>query len=139
MCIDNINQDAILVIETYSALIIDLNQLAVSRGEFNFLRLLDRMRSLKERGMILPTCALSMPTCSTSSTTAVHRWSGPPEEGKPWSGVDRRAPHRATGVGNFCCSSSKQIDARAEFHPGRTRTGSMGRHEALPVRARKST
>ena len=56
MCIDNINQDAILVIEADDALIIDLNDSPLC-GEFNFLRRLIRRYS-RERTWLLALCSV---------------------------------------------------------------------------------
>ena len=58
MCIDNINQDAVLVVEADGALIIDLNDSPLC-GEFNFLRRSDPALSTREDlpvGALLGRC-----------------------------------------------------------------------------------
>jgi hypothetical protein len=111
MCIDNINQDAILVIEADGALIIDLNDSPLC-GEFNFLRRLIR-RYPREKTYLLALCSVDADMFNFVDE-AGHSLAGPPEERKPgavWK-VARTAAQM--GVGSFCCSSSQHIYVRAD-------------------------
>jgi hypothetical protein len=111
MCIDNINQDAILVIEAEGSLIIDLNDSPLC-GEFNFLRRLIRSYP-REKTWLLALCSVDADMFNFVDESG-QSLVGPPEERKPgaiWT-VARTASQ--LGVGNFCCSSSQHIYARSD-------------------------
>ena len=80
MCIDNINQDAILVIETDNALIIDLNDSPLC-GEFNFLRRLISGYP-KQRTYLLALCSVDADMFNFVDAAGASLV-GPPEERKP--------------------------------------------------------
>jgi hypothetical protein len=132
MCIDNINQDAILIIEVDGSLIIDLNDSPLC-GEFNFLRRLIRAYP-REKTWLLALCSVDADMFNfvdEAGTTLV----GPPEERKPgaiWT-VARRAA--GLGVGNFCCSSSQHLYVRADSvwaNPHRIGWDDMRQHWSRP-------
>lgn len=111
LCMDNMNQDAMLVIEADGALIIDMNDSPLS-GELGFLRRLVR-RYPRERTYLLALCSVD---ADMFNFVDEHGRSlvGPPEErkrGAIWS-VARTAERM--GVGSFCCSSSQHIYVRAD-------------------------
>jgi hypothetical protein len=132
MCIDNINQDAVLVIEADGALVIDLNDSPLC-GEFNFLRQLIRQYP-RDRTYLLALCSVDADMFNFVDE-AGQSLAGPPEERKPgaiWT-VARTAAR--LGVGNFCCSSSQHIYVRADSvwaNPYRIGWADMKRHWSRP-------
>jgi hypothetical protein len=132
MCIDNINQDAILIVEADGSLIIDLNDSPLC-GEVNFLRRLIR-RYPREKTYLLALCSVDADMFNFVDE-AGKSLVGPPEERKPgavWT-VARTAA--ALGVGNFCCSSSQHIYVRADSvwaNPHRISWADMRRHWSRP-------
>jgi hypothetical protein len=111
MCIDNINQDAILVIEADGSLIIDLNDSPIC-GEFSFLRRLIKSYP-REKTYLLALCSVDADMFNFVDESG-QSLVGPPEERKPgavWT-VARTASQ--LGVGHFCCSSSQHIYVRAD-------------------------
>jgi hypothetical protein len=111
MCIDNINQDAILIIEADGSLVIDLNDSPLC-GEFSFLRKLIKSYQ-REKTWLLALCSVDADMFNFVDE-AGRSLVGPPEERKPgaiWT-VARTAA--SLGVGNFCCSSSQHIYVRAD-------------------------
>ena len=111
MCLDNINQDAILIIQVGEFLLINLNDSPVA-GEDRFLRRLVA-RFPCEKTYVFALCSVDADMCNLvdehgRSTLA------PPEERKVpeiWR-VARLA--RKLGVGTFCCSSSQHVYARSD-------------------------
>jgi hypothetical protein len=132
MCIDNINQDAVLVIEAEGALIINLNDSPLC-GEFNFLRQLIRHYP-REKTYLLALCSVDADMFNFVDEAGLSLV-GPPEERKPgavWT-VARTAAQ--LGVGNFCCSSSQHIYVRADSvwaNPYRIGWPDMKRHWSRP-------
>jgi hypothetical protein len=132
MCIDNINQDAILVIEADGSLIIDLNDSPLC-GEFKFLRGLIRDYP-REKTWLLALCSVDADMFNFVDA-AGQSLVGPPEERKPgaiWT-VARTAAQ--LGVGNFCCSSSQHIYVRADSvwaNPHRIGWADMKRYWSRP-------
>ncbi|HEX3991437.1 MAG TPA: hypothetical protein VHX39_09730 [Acetobacteraceae bacterium] len=132
MCIDNFNQDAILVIEADGALIIDLNDSPLC-GEFDFLRRLIR-RYPREKTYLLALCSVDADMFNFVDQDG-QSLVGPPEERKPgavWT-VARTAAQ--LGVGNFCCSSSQHIYVRADSvwaNPHRIGWADMRRYWSRP-------
>src|ERR1051326_7481642 len=111
MCIDNINQDAVLIIEAEGSLIIDLNDSPLC-GELGFLRRLIRSYP-REKTYLLALCSVDADMFNFVDGTGASLV-GPPGERKPgaiWT-VARTAAR--LGVGTFCCSSSQHIYARAD-------------------------
>jgi hypothetical protein len=123
MCIDNINQDAVLVIEAEGSLIIDLNDSPLC-GELHFLR----------KCWLLALCSVDADMFNFVDE-AGRSLVGPPEERKPgavWT-VARTAAQ--LGVGNFCCSSSQHIYVRADSvwaNPHRIGWSDMRRYWSRP-------
>ena len=111
MCIDNINQDAMLVIEADGSLIIDMNDSPLC-GEFNFLHRLIKSYP-REKTYLLALCSVDADMFNFVDAAGASLV-GPPEERKPgaiWT-VARTAAQ--LGAGNFCCSSSQHIYVRAD-------------------------
>jgi len=132
MCIDNINQDAILVVEADGSLIIDLNDSPLC-GEFNFLRRLVRNYP-REKTYLLALCSVDADMFNFVGESG-ESLVGPAEERKPgaiWT-VARTAAQ--LGVGSFCCSSSQHIYVRADSvwaNPHRIGWADMKRHWSRP-------
>ena len=132
MCIDNINQDAILVIEAEGSLIVDLNDSPLC-GELNFLRKLIRSYP-REKTYLLALCSVDADMFNFVDETGASLV-GPPEERKPgaiWT-VARTAAQ--LGVGNFCCSSSQHIYVREDSvwaNPHRIAWPDMKRYWSRP-------
>lgn len=111
LCIDNINQDGVLVIRAGDALLLNINDSPIA-GEVRFLRSLVR-RHPNDKTYLFALCAFDADMfnfCDAQGRSIV----GPPEERKPgvvWS-VARKAAQ--LGVRNFCCSSSQHIYVRAD-------------------------
>src|SRR5580658_5409236 len=132
MCIDNINQDAILLVEADGSLIIDLNDSPLC-GEFSFLRGLIR-KYPREKTWLLALCSVDADMFNFVDAAGASLV-GPPEERKPgaiWT-VARTAAQ--LGVGNFCCSSSQHIYVRADSiwaNPHRIGWPDMKRHWSRP-------
>jgi hypothetical protein len=132
MCIDNINQDAILVIEADGSLIVDLNDSPLC-GEFNFLRRLTGSYP-REKTWLLALCSVDADMFNFVDA-AGQSLVGPPEERKPgavWT-VARTAAR--LGAGNFCCSSSQHIYVRADSvwaNPHRIGWADMQRYWSRP-------
>jgi hypothetical protein len=128
MCIDNVNQDAILVIEANGSLIIDLNDSPLC-GEFNFLRRLIR-RYPRERTYLLALCSVDADMFNFVDE-AGRPLVGPPDERKP-AAIWRVARTAAQlGAGSFCCSSSQHIYVRLDSvwaNPHRIGWADMQRH-----------
>jgi hypothetical protein len=111
LCMDNMNQDAMLVIEAGQSLIVDLNDSPLC-GETSFLRKLVR-KYPREKTYLLALCSVDADMLNFVDA-AGRSLAGPPEERKPgaiWA-VGRRAS--SIGVGNFCCSSSQHIYVRTD-------------------------
>ena len=111
LCLDNINQDGVLIIEADGALIVDLNDSPLC-GEDSFLRNLIRQYK-REKVYLLALCSVDADMFNFIDETG-QSIAGPPEERKPgaiWN-VARMAGW--LGVGNFCCSSSQHVYVRAD-------------------------
>jgi len=128
MCIDNINQDAVLVIEVDGSLVVDLNDSPLC-GEFGFLRRLIRSYP-REKTYLLALCSVDADMLNFVDE-AGRSLVGPPDERKPgaiWA-VARTAAR--LGVGSFCCSSSQHIYVRQDSvwaNPHRIGWSDMQRH-----------
>ncbi len=132
LCMDNMNQDAMLVIEAGQSLIIDLNDLPLC-GETSFLRGLVRKHP-RQKTYLLALCSVDADMFNLVDGEG-RSLVGPAEERKPgaiWA-VGRRAAR--LGVGNFCCSSSQHIYVRADSiwaNPYRIGWADMQRHWSQP-------
>jgi hypothetical protein len=111
MCLDNMNQDSILVVEAGDSLLINLNDSPVA-GEGGFLRrLVARHGNDKTYCFALCSIDADMFNFVDLSGRSLVR---PPDERKPpevWR-VARLA--KRLGVRNFCCSSSQHVYARGD-------------------------
>ena len=111
MCLDNINQDAVLVIQVGDALVINLNDSPIA-GDFSFLRRLVKQHP-NDKTYVLALCSVDADMFNFVDEHG-NSLVDPPEERKPgavWT-VARRADR--LGVKNFCCSSSQHIYVRAD-------------------------
>jgi hypothetical protein len=132
LCLDNINQDAVLIIDAEGSLIIDLNDSPLC-GELGFLRRLVRTYP-REKTWLLALCSVDADMFNFVDETGASLV-GPPEERKPgaiWT-VARTAAQ--LGVGNFCCSSSQHIYVRADSiwaNPHRIGWADMNRYWSRP-------
>jgi hypothetical protein len=132
LCIDNINQDAVLVIEADGSLIVNLNDSPLC-GELAFLR-----RLISEyptgRTWLLALCSVDADMFNFVDA-AGESIAGPPEDRKPgaiWA-VARTAAR--LGVGNFCCSSSQHLYVRSDSiwaNPYRIGWPDMRKHWSRP-------
>lgn len=111
MCLDNINQDAILIVRLGDALVINQNDSPIA-GEESFLRNLVKKHP-NNKTYLAALCSIDADMFNfvdESGRSIV----GPPDERKPgaiWTvarGADRM------GVKNFCCSSSQHIYVRPD-------------------------
>jgi hypothetical protein len=123
MCIDNMNQDSILVIQAGDALLLNLNDSPVA-GEEGFLRRLVAQHP-NDKTYVFALCSVD-----ADMFNFVDRYGRslvrPPEERKPpevWR-VGRLA--KRLGVRNFCCSSSQHVYARSSL--GQSTPHHLGRH-----------
>ena len=132
LCIDNLNQDAILVIEAGESLILDLNDSPLC-GDFRFLRRLVHSRP-RNKTYMLALCSTDADMINVVDEVG-DSLAGPPEERKPgtiWE-VARLADR--IGVGNFCCSSSQHLYVRSDSvwaNPYRIAFADMRRHWCRP-------
>lgn len=111
LCIDNENQDAILVVRLGDALVLNLND-APFCGEFAFLRRLVRSHP-NDQVYVLQLCSIDADMLNFVDDSG-KRTIEPPEAYKPGavSAVARKA--ELLGAKYFCCSSSQHIYARAD-------------------------
>lgn len=111
MCLDNINQDAILIARVGDALVINQNDSPIA-GEESFLRNLVK-RHPNEKTYLAALCSIDADMFNFVDESG-RSIAGPPDERKPgaiWTvarGADRM------GVKNFCCSSSQHIYVRPD-------------------------
>jgi hypothetical protein len=111
LCIDNINQDGVLVIRAGGALLLNINDSPIA-GEVGFLRGLVRNHP-NDRTYLFALCAFDADMFNFVDPDG-RSIVGEPEERKPgvvWA-VARTAAQ--LGVKNFCCSSSQHIYVRAD-------------------------
>ena len=111
MCLDNINQDAILIVRLGDALVINQNDSPIA-GEETFLRNLVK-RHPNDKTYLAALCSIDADMFNFVDEGG-RSIAGPPDERKPgaiWTvarGADRM------GVKNFCCSSSQHIYVRPD-------------------------
>jgi hypothetical protein len=111
MCLDNINQDAVLIVRLGDALVINLNDSPLA-GEFSFLRSLIR-RHPNDKTYLAALCSIDADMFNFVDGNGCSIV-GPPDERKPgaiWN-VARIADR--LGVKHFCCSSSQHIYVRPD-------------------------
>jgi hypothetical protein len=111
MCLDNINQDAVLIAKIGDALVINLNDSPIA-GEEAFLRDLVKKHP-NDKTYLAALCSIDADMFNFVDANG-QSIAGPPDERKPgaiWNvarGADRM------GVKNFCCSSSQHIYVRPD-------------------------
>jgi hypothetical protein len=111
LCLDNLNQDGILVIRAGDFLLVNLNDSPLC-GEGGFLRRLSKSFP-KENVFVFALCSIDADMFNFVDDNG--RSLAPPAmERKPRmiAAVARRAER--LGAGNFCCSSSQHVYARAD-------------------------
>ncbi len=132
LCIDNENQDAVLVVEADGALVVNLND-SPFFGERRFIRDLVR-RYDRRRTYLAALCAIDADMLNYIDDQG-RRITEPPEHYKPgaiWAVarlVDR------LGVGNFVCSSSQHLYLRGDSawaNPYRITWPDIERHWTRP-------
>jgi hypothetical protein len=111
MCIDNMNQDSILVIRAGDALLLNINDSLVA-GELRFLRRLVAHHP-NEKTYCFALCSIDADMFNFVDRNG-HSLVRPPVERKPLE-VHRVARlAKALAVRNFCCSSSQHVYARVD-------------------------
>jgi len=111
VCLDNENQDAILVIEAGDALIVNLNDSPLC-GEAPFLKRIIR-RHKHSQSYLLALCAVDADMINIVDRNG-RRIADPPDQRKPGAIWHTARLANRLGVGNFCCSSSQHLYARAD-------------------------
>ncbi|HLG85817.1 MAG TPA: hypothetical protein VKZ79_01315 [Alphaproteobacteria bacterium] len=111
MCLDNINQDAILVVRLGDALLINLNDSPIA-GELSFLRKLVR-RHPNDKTYLAALCSIDADMINFVDNED-RRTIEPPEERKPGAIWNVARIAASLGVRNFCCSSSQHIYVRSD-------------------------
>jgi hypothetical protein len=111
MCLDNINQDAVLIARIGDALLINLNDSPIA-GEEAFLRNLVKNHP-NDKTYLAALCSIDADMFNFVDESG-RSIAGPPDERKPGAiwGVARNADR--LGVKNFCCSSSQHIYVRPD-------------------------
>src|SRR5581483_8213252 len=111
MCLDNINQDAVLVARLGDTLLINLNDSPVA-GELSFLKKLVHAPP-NEKTYLAALCSIDADMINFVDERG-HRTIEPPEERKPGAIWNVARIAASIGVKNFCCSSSQHIYVRAD-------------------------
>ena len=111
MCIDNMNQDGILLIEAGDSLLVNLNDSPLC-GETSFIHGLVRQHD-RSRTYMMALCAIDADMFNFVDETGMSL-AGPPDERK--RGMIWRTARLAEslGVGSFCVSSSQHIYIRSD-------------------------
>ncbi len=111
MCIDNMNQDGILLIQAGDSLLVNLNDSPLC-GETSFIRNLVRQHD-RSRTYMLALCAIDADMFNFVDAQG-KSLAGPPDERK--RGMIWRTARIAEslGVGSFCVSSSQHIYVRSD-------------------------
>ena len=111
MCLDNMNQDGILVIQVGDALLLNLNDSPVA-GELGFLRQLVAQH-VNDKTYVFALCSVDadMFNFVDQNGRSLVR---PPEERKPPEVWRAGRLAKRLGVRNFCCSSSQHVYARSD-------------------------
>lgn len=111
LCIDNENQDGILVVEAGDALVVNLNDSPLC-GEGAFLRRLVKSHR-NAKTYLLALCAIDADMINIVDEKG-KSLAGPPDRRKPgaiWDAARRAAD---LGVKNHCCSSSQHVYLRED-------------------------
>ena len=111
MCIDNMNQDAILLIEAGDSLLVNLNDSPLC-GEAGFIRGLVRQHK-KDKTYLMALCAVDADMFNFVDE-AGNSLAGPPDERKRGMIWQTARIAKTLGVGTFCVSSSQHIYVRSD-------------------------
>ncbi len=111
MCLDNINQDAILIVRLGDALLINQND-SPTAGEFGFLRKLVKAHP-NEKTYLAALCSIDADMFNFVDADG-RSLAGPPDERKPGAVWNVARDADRMGVKNFCCSSSQHIYVRPD-------------------------
>jgi hypothetical protein len=111
MCLDNINQDAVLIVRLGDGLVINMND-SPTAGELSFLRGLVR-RHPNAKTYLAALCSIDADMFNFVDG-AGKSIAGPPDERKPGAIWNVARVADLMGVKNFCCSSSQHIYVRAD-------------------------
>ncbi|HJU19494.1 MAG TPA: hypothetical protein VJ770_23815 [Stellaceae bacterium] len=132
LCLDNENQDAILIVEAGASLIVNLNDSPLC-GEERFLRTLIR-RYDRRNTYLARLCAIDADMLNFVDSEG-RRLTEPPERHKPgmvWATARLAA---RLGIGNFVCSSSQHLYVRPDSkwaNPYRILWEDIERHWSRP-------
>lgn len=132
MCLDNMNQDGILLIEAGDSLLVNLNDSPLS-GEASFIRKCIK-RYQREKTYLLALCAIDADMFNFVDEDG-NSLAGPPDERK--RGMVWRTGRIAEtlGVGSFCVSSSQHIYVRSDSiwaNPYRVTLSDIRKHWLKP-------
>jgi len=111
MCIDNMNQDGVLLIEAGGSLLVDLNDSPLC-GEATFIRRVIKNYP-REKTFMLALCAIDADMFNFVDD-AGKSIAGPPDERKRGMIWNTARVAQTIGVGNFCVSSSQHIYIRSD-------------------------
>ncbi len=133
MCIDNMNQDGILLIEAGGSLIVNLNDSPLC-GESRFIRDIVKAHQ-RDKTYLLALCAIDADMFNFVDAQG-QSLAGPPDERK--RGMIWRTARIAEGlgVGSFCVSSSQHIYVRSDSvwaNPYRVTWGDIQAHWHRPA------
>jgi len=111
MCLDNINQDAVLIAQMGDALVINLNDSPIA-GEESFLHNLVKKHP-NDKTYLAALCSIDADMFNFVDTNG-QSIVGPPDERKPGAVWNVARTAGRMGVKNFCCSSSQHIYVRPD-------------------------
>jgi hypothetical protein len=109
MCLDNENQDAILVVEAGDAVIVDANDSPMYGEEPFFRRLVARYRD----SYLLALCSIDADMMNLVDARG-QRVTPPPDNAKRATVIERADLCTWLGVRRFCCFSSQHLYVRAD-------------------------
>jgi hypothetical protein len=132
MCLDNMNQDAILFVKLGDALVIDQND-SPTAGEFSFMQAQVK-RHPNDKTYLAALCSIDADMFNFVDADG-KSVAGPPDERKKGAIWNVARDAERLGVKNFCCSSSQHIYARADSvwaNPYRISWADMQAHWTRP-------
>ena len=132
MTMDNMNQDAVLVMEVGDRLVMNLNDSPLC-GEFGYLRRLAKQYG-RDRTYVLALCSIDADMFNFVDE-AGRSLAGPPDQRKPGAIWEVARTADRLGAGTFCCSSSQHIYVRADSiwaNPYRISWADMQRYWSRP-------
>jgi hypothetical protein len=132
LCLDNENQDAVLIVEVGDSLIVNLNDSPLC-GEERFIRNLVR-RYDRRKTYLARLCAIDADMLNFVDADG-RRVTEPPERYKPGMVWATARSAERLGVGNFVCSSSQHLYVRPDSawaNPYRILWADVQRHWTRP-------